>query len=296
MKVVVIGGAGFIGSHLVDRLLAEGHEVDVVDDLSSGSLGNLADARAMGGSLKIHHLDGRSAEAATLVGMRRPDVVHDLTLFDRLDRSARAQGRGFDGALATLEAARRHGVGKVVVAVPATALYGQPAAASLPVKEGEPTPRGVRGVVARAVIDLLGTYRDQHAVEFAALALPSVYGPRQHPQGGVVAEFVAARREGRPGRLDGGGRQTRDFLYIDDAVDAFIRAGERGSGLVVNVGTGVQTTIRDVWSAVAPGVTGETAPARADDLPRFAVSAARARIHLGWSPWTDLAEGMDRVR
>lgn len=295
MHVVVIGGAGFIGSHLVDRLLAGGHVVDVVDDLSSGSLANLAEARSMGGALKIHHLDGRSAEASTLIGMRRPEVIHDLSLFDRIDRSAQAQGRGFEGALSTLEAARRHGVGKVVVAVPATSLYGQPAASALPAKEGDLVPRGVRGVVARAVLDLLTTYREQFAVEFAALALPTVYGPRQHPSGGVVAELLAAHRAGRPGRLDGGGRQTRDLLYIDDAVDAFIRAGERGSGLVVNVGTGVQTTVRDIWERVAPDAAAERGPARPDDLPRFALSAARARIHLGWSSWTSVDDGLAHV-
>ncbi len=295
MNVVVIGGAGFIGSHLVDRLLAGGHSVDVIDDLSAGSLANLADARASGGALKIHHLDGRSAEAATLIGMRRPDVIHDLSLFDRLDRSARAQARGFDGALATLEAARRHGVGKVVVAVPATALYGQPAASMIPVKEAEPVPRGVRGVVARGVIDLLATYREQHAVEFAALALPTVYGPRQHPDAGVVARLATAAAAGRPGQLDGGGRQTRDLLYVDDAVDAFVRAGQRGSGLVVNIGTGVQTTVRDVWTQLAGDAPSEVTSERPDDLPRFAVSAARARIHLGGSPWTEVADGLSRL-
>ncbi|MEL6890427.1 MAG: NAD-dependent epimerase/dehydratase family protein [Actinomycetota bacterium] len=296
MNVVVIGGAGFIGSHLVDRLLAEGHAVDVIDDLSSGSLANLAEARASGGLLKIHHLDARSDEAATLIGMRRPDVIHDLSLFDRVDRSARRQGRGFESALATLEAARRHGVGKVIAAVPATSLYGQPAPSSLPVKEGELRPRGVRGVVARAVIDLLASYREQYAVEFAALALATVYGPRQHSSGGVIAELLSAHDAGHPARLDGGGRQTRDFLFVDDAVDAFVRAAERGSGLVVNVGTGVQTTIRDVWELIAPGAPAESAPPRSDDLPRFAISPARARIHLGWSPWTDVADGLTRLR
>jgi len=296
MNVVVIGGAGFIGSHLVDRLLAAGHRIDVVDDLSTGALANLAEARAAGGPLKIHHLDARSDEMATLIGMRHPDVVYDLSLFDRVDRSVQRQGRAVSAMLSTLEGARRYGVGKVVVTVPATSLYGQPAAASLPVKEGDMTPRGVRGVVARAVIDLLTTYRDQYAVEFTALALATVYGPRQHAAGGVVAELLSAADAGRPARLDGGGRQTRDLLFIDDAVDAVARAGERGSGLVINIGTGDQTTIRDLWGLIAPGAEAESAPPRPDDLPRFAVSPARARIHLGWNPWTTLADGIAQLR
>ncbi|MEM1333229.1 MAG: NAD-dependent epimerase/dehydratase family protein [Actinomycetota bacterium] len=295
MNVVVIGGAGFIGSHLVDRLVAGGHTVEVIDDLSTGSLGNLAEARAVGGALKIHHLDARSEEAATLIGMRSPEVIYDLALFDRVDRTPRCRGRGVDAAVSMLEAARRHGVGKVVVTVPATAIYGQPASSSLPVKEGDVAARGVRGVIARSVIELLGQYREQHAVEFTALALSSVYGPRQQPGGGVVASLVADADAGRPGTLDGGGRQTRDFVFVDDAVDALVRASERGSGLVVNIGTGVQTTIRDVWAHLSGDADAVSGPARPDDLPRFAVSPARARIHLGWAPWTEITDGLDRL-
>ncbi|MFK8026217.1 MAG: NAD-dependent epimerase/dehydratase family protein, partial [Ilumatobacter sp.] len=299
MRVAVIGGAGFIGSHLVDRLLAEGHQVDVIDDLSTGSLKNLAEARSAGsspsgGSMKIHHVDALSVEADALFGRHRPDVVYQLCLFPREDRSPRAQGVGFELALATLEAARRHGVAKVVVALPASSLYGQPAASALPVKEGDLAPRGVRGVVARAVVDLLATYRERDMIEFTALAMSTVYGPRQRAAGGVVAAFVDAHREGVAPVFEGEGRQTRDLLYIDDAIDALVRAGERGSGLVINVGTGVQTPVRDLWAAVS--ASGERAapvmgPARVDDLLRFAVSPVRARIHLGWSPWTEWVDG-----
>ncbi len=298
-----MGGAGFIGSHLVDRLLAEDHDVDVVDDLSSGALANLADARTAsghgtGGSLTIHHLDARSDAGDSLFGLRRPDLVYELSLFSRTDRSARGQGTGFHAALSTMESARRHGVTKVVATLPASALYGHPAASSLPVKESEIVPRGVRGVVARAVVDLMSTYRERHVIEFTALALATVYGPRQGAHGGVVAAFVDAHERGVPPRLDGEGRQTRDLLFIDDAVDALVRAGERGSGLVINVGTGEQTTLRDLWDAISGGVgpEPELAPARPDDLLRFAVSPVRARIHLGWSPWTELVDGIARTR
>ncbi|MFN3254960.1 MAG: NAD-dependent epimerase/dehydratase family protein [Ilumatobacter sp.] len=297
MNVVVIGGAGFIGSHLVDRLLAEGHVVDVIDTLSPGSLANLADARATRGPLKIHHLDASSSEADSLFGMRRPEVVYHLALFDRHDRSAQAQAQAFSSALATLESARRHGVSKVVAGVPASSLYGQPAASALPMKESELVPRGVRGVAARAVVDLLTTYRERHAIEFTALAFSSVYGPRQAPSGGVVAALHEALLTDTAPTLDGDGRQTRDFVYIDDVVDALVRAGDRGSGLVINVGTGVQTTIRDLWTALrgGAGLDPISGPPRIDDLPRFAVSPVRARIHLGWSPWTDVSTGLRRV-
>ncbi len=298
MNVVVVGGAGFIGSHLVDRLLAEDHQVDVIDDLSTGTLGNLANARSVGGALKIHHLDAASSEAASLVGMRRPDVVYHLALFPRGAVGNTQLGEGFVRALAVIDAARQHGVGKIVVAMPATALNGHPAANSLPVKEAEPVPRGVRGVVARSVLDLLSVYREHEMLEFAALSLASVYGPRQAASGGVVAAFRAAIEAGHPGECHGDGRQTRDFVFIDDVVDALVRAADRSSGLLINVGTGQQTSIRELWKLMSGGALGEPVvlPARRDELLRFSVSSVRARIHLGWSPWTDVAEGVARLR
>ncbi len=303
MNIVVIGGAGFIGSHLVDRLLAEDHVVDVIDNLTVGSLANLAAARASGGALRIHHLDAASTEADSSIGIRHPDVIFQLALLPRHDSSPAAQAEAFLSVLATLEAARRHGIAKVVVAIPASAIYGYPTSKSLPVKEGEPShlePRGVRGVVARAIVDLLVSYRDLHAIEFTALALGSVYGPRQRPTGGVVAAFVDAASTRRAPVVHGDGRQTRDLVFIDDVVDALVRSASRGSGLVINIGTGEQTSITDLWSRVA-AITGTTdleptrGPARLHDVQRFAVSPVRARIHLGWSPWTGVDEGLSRL-
>lgn len=298
MNVVVIGGAGFVGSHLVDRLLADGAAVDVVDDLSTGSLANLAEARSAGGVLKIHHLGAGSAEAGSLIGMRRPDVVFHLAAIPRGRPSPTTLTAGLATTVAILEAARAHRVAKVVVALPATALYGRPASRDLPLKEQPLVPRGVRGVVARATVDLLTMYREQAAVEFTALALASVYGPRQRPESGVVAALADAAASRATPTINGDGRQTRDFLFVDDAVDAVVRAGTKGSGLVVNVGTGEQTAVRDVWMALTGGTGAATVsgPPDADELPRFAVSPVRARIHLGWSPWTTLADGLSQLR
>lgn len=298
MNVLVVGGAGFLGSHLVDRLLADGAALDVVDDLSRGSLANLADARSLGGQLKIHHLDAAAGEAASLIGMRRPDVIYHLAAVPRGRPSPAELAAAFSTTVALVEAARVHGVPKLVVALPATALYGRPAARDLPLKELPLEPRGVRGVVSRAIVDTLSVYREHDAVEFTALAFASVYGPRQRADGGVVAAFVAAAAERRAATITGDGRQTRDLLFVDDAVDALVRAGTRGGGLVINIGTGQQTTVRDIWSAVA-GATGAEpvqAPARADEILRFALSPVRARIHLGWSPWTSLADGLRAMR
>ena len=231
--MLVIGGAGFIGSHLVDRLIAEGRSVDVVDDLSTGSLANLSVARTEAsrlevGELHIHTLDACSDDLATLVAMRRPREIFHLALVTRHDASAVAFGRSFTSMLGVLDAARRSGVTKVVVALPATALYGQPSGRDLPAKEGSLAPRGVRGVVAKAIVDLLTAYREDWGIEFTALAVSSVYGPRQRPDGGVVAALVAAAAAGAAPRLSGGGRQSRDFVYVDDVVDALVRAGQPG--------------------------------------------------------------------
>lgn len=292
---MVVGGAGFIGSHLVDRLLAEGHLVDVVDDLSTGSLGNLADARALGGDLKIHHLDACANEFGSLVAMRHPEVIFHLGWLPPGHADATTLARSVQSTLNVLESARISGTPKVVTALPAGALYGEVPARELPVKEGRAwTPNGAVGVIAQAIAELYAVYRQQHAVEYSALALTNVYGPRQRVDGGVVARFLAARASGEPPVFVGDGRQARDFLFIDDAVDAFVRSARRGSGLVVNVGTGVLTSVRDLWSAI--GGPDARAPryvaSPVDDLARVAVAPTRARIHLAWAPWTTLDAGL----
>lgn len=300
-EVLVIGGAGFIGSHLVERLLAAAVSVDVIDDLSSGSLANLSSARETarinGGDLRIHTVDAAAPELGSLVTLRRPKHIFHLALLPPGRTDASALGRSFTSTLTVLEAARQASVSKVVVMLPATAMHGYPSSRQLPAKEGDITPRGVRGVVAKAIVDLLMLYREQHGIEFTALAASSVYGPRQHPKRGVVAALIDAANRGEPARLSGDGRQSRDFVYVDDVVDALIRTRERGTGLVVNVGTGVQTTLRDLAAAVAKGGPAPTfVAARPDELPRFSVSPVRARIHLGWASWTSLPDGITATR
>jgi UDP-glucose 4-epimerase len=144
------------------------------------------------------------------------------------------------------------------------------------------------------VAELLAVYREAHAVEYTALACSNIYGPRQRADGGVVGAFAHALREGLTPVVHGDGRQTRDFLYIDDAVDALVRAAQRGSGLVINIGTGVATSIRDVWDLVAGPDRRQpaTSPRRPDDVARFALAPTRARIHLAWAPWTELSTGV----
>jgi UDP-glucose 4-epimerase len=298
--VLVIGGAGFIGSHLVDRLVAEGACVEVVDDLSSGSLANLSEARAAaprtGGELRIHTIDAASADLATLITLRRPRQIVHLGVLAPGAESVAELGRSFTSMLGVLDAARAAAVEKIVVALPATVLYGLPSVRQLPVKEGDVTPRGVRGVVATAIVDLLSEYRERHGIEFTALAVSTVYGPRQKPARGAVARLLDAARNGEPARLTGDGRQTRDFVHVDDVVDALVRSRRRGTGLVVNVGTGVQTSLREVVTLIGIGPQPSFVTERPAELGRFCVSPVRARIHLGWSPWTELADGLTALR
>jgi UDP-glucose 4-epimerase len=299
VRALVTGGAGFIGSHLAERLVASGHVVDVIDDLSGGSLSNLASARAdaatSGGELKIHTLDVRAPELVDIASRRHTEIIFHLAARHSDDRAATEVA--LLGALNVLEAARAAGVTKVVVALDAGALYGAVPTSELPVKEGRTEPSvTVAGATQTAIVALLDAYRSQHAVEFTSLALVDVYGPRSTR--GVVAEFVSTAVAGRPCAVHGDGRQTRDLLFVDDAVDAFIRAATRGSGLVVNIGTGVQTSIRDLERLVAgpDGPSPLKAPARPDERGRFAVSPVRARIHLAWAPWTTLADGIEATK
>jgi UDP-glucose 4-epimerase len=306
MRCLVTGGAGFIGSTLVDRLLAEGHEVDVVDDLSTGKLSNLAAARSSGGRFTFHNLDIRAPELGELVLRRRPDVVFHLAAQASVKRSVECPLVDAEvnvlGTLRLLEAAREAGTGKIVYAASGGTLYGEPDGSDLPVGEHQPHgPLSPYGVSKMAAIDYLVAYRRLHNLEFTALALANVYGPRQDPHGeaGVIAIFAERLVSGRACVINGDGEHTRDYVYVDDVVDAFARAARRGGGLVLNIGTGVETTTNRLYELMAEAA-GVRAPARhgperPGDVRRNALDPDRASIHLGWKPWTPLAEGVASV-
>jgi UDP-glucose 4-epimerase len=307
MRTLVTGGAGFIGSTLVDRLLVEGHEVDVIDDLSTGSLANLADARGSGGgALTIHHLDISAPAVIELMARRRPQLVFHLAA--QVDVRVSVARPAFDaevnivGSVNVLEGARRAETERVVFAASGGTLYGEPAAEDLPVREAHPhQPLSPYGVAKKAVLDYLVAYRELHALEFSALALANVYGPRQDPHGeaGVVAIFAQRLLDGETVTIFGDGAQTRDFVYVDDVVDAFVRAATRGGGLICNIGTGRETSVNELYRTMAEqaGVDASPvlAPLRPGELLRSSLDIERAAIQLGWRPWTTLADGTRAV-
>ncbi len=304
-KALVTGGAGFIGSTLVDRLLAEGYRVDVVDDLSTGSLANLADARNLPERrFSFHRLDLRSPGLRDLLAHRKPEIVFHLAA--QADVRVSVADPVFDaevnviGALNLFEGCLAAGVGKVVFASSGGTIYGSPS--EIPTREAAPQlPECPYGVAKKAVGDYLHYYREVRGLEYTALALANVYGPRQDPLGeaGVVAIFAGQLLRGETPTIFGDGTQTRDFVFVDDVVDAFVRAAERGGGLLLNVGTGVETSVSTLYKTMARLANASAPPrmeaARLGELARSALDPGRAGIHLGWKPWTSLDDGIART-
>src|SRR3954451_17014421 len=223
MKALVTGGAGFIGSTLVDRLLAEGHVVDVIDDLSTGKLANLATARSdRSNQLTFHQVDIRNAGTIELIARRKPEVVFHLaaqmSVRESVARPAYDAEINLVGGLNVLEGARQAGARKIVFASSGGTIYGAAETHDLPVKESQPQrPLSPYGIAKKAFSDYLYAYRELHDLEYTALALANIYGPRQDPHGeaGVVAIFARHLLNGEPCTVYGDGSKTRDYVFDD---------------------------------------------------------------------------------
>lgn len=293
MLVLVTGAAGFIGSHLVDRLLADGHEVIGVDDLSSGS--NLRE------DIDFHRLDVADPALAGLVAGRRPEVICHLAAQVSVRSSVEDPRHDVRtnvlGTVNVLESARAAGSRKVIF-TSSCAVYGPPDA--LPVPPGAPlrpaSPYAASKVCGEVYAE---TYRALHGLDYTTLTLANVYGPRQTPEGeaGVVSIFTDAFLNGTPTKIYGDGENTRDYVYVLDVADAFARScGERGGGRRLNVGTGLQTTDRELHTLVAEAAGAPDKPAfappRLGDLRAMAVDPVPTREILGWTPEIGLREGL----
>ncbi len=300
---MVTGAGGFIGSHLCDRLLAEGKRVVAVDDLSTGRIANLTEARGYGQQFTFYNLDIRLEGLRTIIDRHRPDVVMHLaaqaSVAISVENPILDASVNILGLLNLMEAAAACGVRKVVFAASGGTLYGEPR--TIPAKEtairgAQPvSPYGISKAVA---LDYLRFYRDHRGVDFTALALANIYGPRQDPHGeaGVVAIFTSKMLAGETPTIFGDGNQTRDYLFVDDTVHAFALASERGSGGLYNIGTGLETTVNRIYQLLADAVgfrkKPNFGPFREGDLLRSALDAALAEKELGWKPWTALEDGL----
>ncbi len=299
MKILVTGGAGFIGTHVVDAFLAAGHDVAIVDDLSTGRRENANPAA------RLYQVDLRDGEALDRVlASERPEVI--------AHQAARANVResmvkpvlyadvNILGSLRLLEAARQCGVRKIIYASTGGAVYGEPE--YLPVDEAHPVhPLDPYGASKHHVEHYLQLYRQNYGLQYTNLRYANVYGPRQDPLGeaGVVAIFCGQMLAGRRPVIYGSGEQERDFVYVGDVARANLLALERGDGAVVNIGSGAGTSINRIFEALkqATGYQGEQVhgPAKLGEVFRIYLDAGRARTELGWELTIPLAEGLART-
>jgi UDP-glucose 4-epimerase len=301
---IVTGGAGFIGSHLCDRLLADGWRVVAVDDLSTGRLSNLADARSQGtGRFELHRLDIVEGDIDGVMAKHRPDVVFHLAAQMNVRVSVADPWHdarvNILGTISVLEAARRHGATKLVFASSGGTIYGEPTESDLPVAEDRRlaahSPYGASKIAAEHYLE---TYEALYGLKWTSLALANVYGPRQDPAGeaGVVAIFTDRMLEGQSVIIFGDGEQTRDFVYVDDIVHAFVLAADKADGVRLNIGTADRTSVNRLFHAVAEAADYDLdpvyAPERPGELRHNAVDPRRAADVLGWRPWTGLEEGL----
>lgn len=297
MKIMVTGGAGFIGSHVVDAYIAAGHDVVVVDDLSTGKRENVHP------QARLHVLDLRDEAAVdAVIAQERPEVIsHQAAKANVRESMVKPQlyaQVNCLGSLALLEAARRHGVRKVVYASTGGAVYGEPR--YLPADEDHPIePLDPYGASKHFVEHYLFIYRKHFGVDYTVLRYANVYGPRQDPLGeaGVVAIWTAQMLKGEPAVIFGSGEQERDFVYVGDIARANVLALTRGSGEIINLGSSIGTSINQVFDLLkaSTGYAGERihGEAKQGEVFRSYITNARAKASLGWEPTISLPEGLD---
>jgi len=304
VRTLVTGAAGFIGSTLVDRLLADGHSVVGVDDLSSGNSTNLGQAERHD-VFEFVKADIVDADLTGLLSDTKPEVIFHLAAQISVSRSV--DEPQFDasvnvvGTVRLAEAARQAGVRKIIHTSSGGSVYGVPP--EYPTNEETPvnpsSPYAASKVCGEVYLKM---YRNLHGLDSSYIAPANVYGPRQDPHGeaGVVAIFARALLAGKPTKIFGDGSDTRDYVFVDDVVDGFVRvAGEAGGGERFNVGTGVETSTRQLHSAIALAAgkpdEPEFHPPRLGDIRRSCLDVTRAKNVLGWAPRVQLIDGVSRT-
>lgn len=302
MKVLLTGGAGFIGSHVADAFLKAGYEVAVLDNLSSGNAKNIPD------KARFYLLDVGSPEVQQAFALERPDIVVHHAAQISVTVSARdplldARSNAV-AMLNLLEACRRHPVRKFIFASTGGAIYGDTDRLPTP-EDCPPQPLSPYGIHKWLGEQYLRYYAHQHGLSYTVLRYANVYGPRQNPDGeaGVVSIFITRLLRGQtvtlhayPEEPDG---MTRDYVFVEDVARANLAAAERGAGETVNVGTGRPTTTGELYRELARHFAGAAEPrrqgARPGDLRRSLLDSGRAAKVLGWKPEVDLGAGLLRT-
>ena len=297
MKILVTGGAGFIGSHVVDAYVAAGHEVAVLDNLTSGREDNVNP------KAQLHRADVRDMDQVrTAIASFRPEVVNHHAAQSEVPKSV--ADPGFDasvnvvGGLNVLKASADNGVRKVIFSSTGGALYGEPDV--VPAEEGHPVrPLSPYGTSKYAFEQYLGMFDRTFGLHYTTLRYANIYGPRQDfasEEGRVIAIFASRMIEGKPVTIDGDGNQSRDMLHVGDVATANIAALERGDGGTYHVSTGIPVTINDLFRKLALLTDykrdPQFGPARKGDVYRIALDNQRAADELGWRPQIQLEEGL----
>jgi UDP-glucose 4-epimerase len=303
MKALVTGGAGFIGSNLVDALVARGDEVTVLDDLSTGKRENLQQAIANGAQLE--EMDVRDDGAVSLLVSRtKPDVIFHLAAQIDVRKSVADPAHDADinveGTINVLGAAQRHGVPRVVNTSSGGAIYGE--GKTIPAPEDHPVapeaPYGLSKFCGEQYCEIFGRL---HGLSSVSLRYGNVYGPRQDPLGeaGVIAIFCGKLLEGGKATIFGSGEQTRDYVFVEDVVDANLRAADADATGPINIGLGQEKSVLDIVEVMKGladnGFEPEHAPERPGEVQRIALDHSRAREQLGWEPKVELDEGLKRT-
>jgi UDP-glucose 4-epimerase len=298
MKILVTGGAGFIGSHLVDRLVQEGHQVVVVDDLSTGKRKNV------NRSVEFYKLDIQSSRLERVFRNERPTMLMHLAA--QMDVRRSVEDPLYDaqvnilGTLNVLEQAVRHGIRKVIFASSGGAIYGEQE--TFPAPETHPTrPASPYGISKLSGEHYLDYYQKVSGIQYVNLRYANVYGPRQDPHGeaGVVAIFTQKLLNGEQPVINGNGRQTRDFIYVDDVVEANLAVMGKEAQGTYNVGTAQETSINEVFRILAgqinPACKELHGPAKKGEQVRSVVDSTKLKRELGWEPRVSLPEGLART-
>ena len=303
MKALVTGGAGFIGSNLVDALVERGDQVTVVDDLSTGKRDNLELALANGATLE--HVDIRDAEAVSdFVGRTKPDVI--LHLAAQIDVRRSVADPAFDtrinveGTINVLSAAQAHGIPRVVNTSTGGAIYGE--VHDPPAAEDHPTaPEAPYGLSKWCAEQYCELFARLHGLSTVSLRYGNVYGPRQDPLGeaGVIAIFCGKLLENGRATIFGDGKQTRDYIYVDDVVEANLKAAESEATGPINIGVGQQKSVLDLVEILkqhaSDGFEPDHAPERPGEIQNSALDPSRALEELGWEAKVELDEGLKRT-